>query len=66
MQGNITTRTFNNSVMPWTEYSLTVCCAFSVDKLGDNNASCTCGKPPYVIPSGAVSIRTLPEGTAVL
>jgi len=53
--------TFNNSVMPWTEYSLTVCCAFQVHQLGENKASCTCGKPPYVIPSGTVSTRTLPE-----
>ncbi|KAK2563756.1 hypothetical protein P5673_012745 [Acropora cervicornis] len=49
------------SVMPWTEYSLTVCCAVQVHQLGENKSSCTCGKPPYVIPSGTVSIRTLPE-----
>ncbi|XP_015770746.1 PREDICTED: uncharacterized protein LOC107349159 [Acropora digitifera] len=60
-QGNITTHTFDNRVMPWTEYSLTVCCAFSLNKLGEKKSSCTCGKPPYVIPSGTVSIRTLPE-----
>ncbi|XP_067037209.1 uncharacterized protein [Acropora muricata] len=53
--------TFNNNVMPWTEYSLTVCCAVQVHQLGENKSSCTCGKPPYVIPSGTVSIRTLPE-----
>ncbi|XP_067037207.1 uncharacterized protein [Acropora muricata] len=58
---DVTPHTFNNRVMPWTEYSLTVCCAFYLYQLGENCSLCTCGKPPYFIPAGTVSIRTLPE-----
>ncbi|XP_074612913.1 uncharacterized protein LOC141871095 isoform X2 [Acropora palmata] len=58
---DVTPHTFNNRVMPWTEYSLTVCCAFHLYQLGENCSLCTCGKPPYFIPAGTVSIRTLPE-----
>ena len=61
---DVTPHTFNDRVMPWTEYSLTVCCAFHLYQLGENYSLCTCGKPPYFIPAGTVSIRTLPEGTA--
>ncbi|XP_068710873.1 uncharacterized protein [Montipora foliosa] len=63
-QGNITTHIFK-SILPWTEYSATVCCAFHQSEIHPksigNEFNCTCGDPPYIIPAGPVSIKTQPK-----
>ena len=66
-QGNITTHIFK-SILPWTEYSATVCCAFHQSEIHPksigNEFNCTCGDPLYIIPAGPVSIKTQPKGIA--